>query len=159
MSNTAILLLGSNMGNKEAMLWQAKNLLKKYGNILMHSAIYKTAAWGNTQQDEFYNQAIIFQTILSSQNLLQTILHCEAQMGRKRHIKWEPRVIDIDIIFYNNDIITSSDLTIPHPQMQLRNFVLKPIAELVPDYVHPVLKKSIKELLIICPDRLKVEKL
>ncbi len=141
------------------MLLQAQTLLKLHGSIHKQSAIYKTAAWGNTQQDEFYNQAIIFKTALSAQELLKTILNSEAQMGRKRHIKWEPRVIDIDIIFYNNDILTTTDLTIPHPQMQLRNFVLKPIAELVPDYIHPVLNKSIKELLLSCSDQLKVEKL
>lgn len=141
------------------MLQQAQKLLQQHGSIVQQSSIYKTAAWGNTQQDSFYNQALVLETPLSANNLLTAILKCEEEMGRKRQIKWEPRVIDIDIIFFNNHVIETETLTVPHPHMQDRNFVLAPLNEIMPNFIHPQLNKSIAQLYQSCSDALNVEKL
>ena len=156
--NTCYLLLGGNLGDKEKNLKQAIVLLEqKLGSTAKKSSIFITAAWGNTNQPPFYNQAISINTVLSPLDLLKEILKIEEQIGRKRtNDKWQERIIDIDILFYNNEVIELPELKIPHPFIQDRKFVLIPMNEIAPDFIHPVLKKTIKQLLWECKDNLEV---
>jgi 2-amino-4-hydroxy-6-hydroxymethyldihydropteridine diphosphokinase len=157
--NTACLLTGGNMGDREQNLATARQLIESgCGKIGKASSIYKTAAWGKTDQPAFLNQALIIDTPLSPNQLMQCILDVEEKMGRVRQEKFGPRIIDIDILLFNDDIVSTFLVNIPHPEMQNRRFVLMPLAEIAPSLVHPLLKKTIKELLSECPDQLTVEK-
>ena len=158
--NKVFLLIGGNMGDRLQNLHQAISLLSAaVGPVIQQSAVYETAAWGKTDQPAFLNQALLLSSRLSAPELIVTVLSVEEEMGRHRMEKFGPRVIDIDIMFYNEDVINEPNLTIPHPQMQNRRFALVPLNELAPLYVHPVLNKNIAELLEICPDDLPVVKL
>jgi len=157
--NKAYLLLGSNMGNSRQQLLAANKLVKKnIGRIARQSKLYVTAAWGNTNQPDFLNQVIIVETKLSATELIKAILFVETDMGRIRTTKNAPRIIDIDILFFNKDIINKKNLVVPHPEIQNRRFVLVPLNELSPAFVHPVLKKTIHQLLDSSPDTLDVKK-
>lgn len=154
---SAYLLTGSNQGNRVSMLEQARNSIEtECGEIRQVSSIYETAAWGKEDQDAFLNQAIHVKTALKPEELLETVLGIEKTMGRIREEKYGPRVIDIDIIFYGNKIRRSPTLTVPHPEVQNRRFALTPLAEIAAEYVHPVFKKTVKQLLDECGDRLEV---
>ena len=151
-----IILLGSNLGDRLANLKQAIAAIASFSTILQHSNIYQTAAWGNTDQADFLNQAIEIQTNHSAENLMHALLAIETQMGRVRLQKWEPRIIDLDIIFYESAIHSSDFIQIPHPEMQNRAFVLKPLLDLIPNFEHPILKQNITQLWEKCPDQLEV---
>jgi len=153
--NTAILLIGGNLGDRIGHLQQATQLIaRNAGEIIKVSALYETAPWGNVEQPDYLNQALQIATPLAALPLMHTLLETERQIGRIRQHKWGARVIDIDMIFYNDDIINLPDLKIPHPRMQNRQFVLVPLNEIVPGHIHPVLHQSVKELLATCPDLL-----
>lgn len=156
--NTCFFLLGGNLGDKEENLRRAVALLEeKLGSTAKKSNIFITAAWGNENQPEFYNQAISIDTTLSAIELLKTVLETEEQLGRKRNNdKWQERTIDIDILFYNDEIIDLPELKIPHPFIHERKFVLVPMNEIASNFVHPVLRKTIKQLLVECKDSLEV---
>ena len=157
--NTAYLLLGSNMGNSRRQLQTAIfSIDKKIGKIIRQSALYSTAAWGNINQPDFLNQVIIVVSEHTAIELLHHILAIEKMMGRVRTIKNAPRIIDIDILFFNKQIFSEKQLTVPHPEIQNRRFVLTPLNELSPNFKHPVLMKSIHQLLLVCPDNLNVKK-
>jgi 2-amino-4-hydroxy-6-hydroxymethyldihydropteridine diphosphokinase len=157
--NIIYLLLGSNQQNPQKQLSIAqKHISKKIGAIRRSSGIYQTAAWGNTQQPDFLNQVIIAETEISATALMQTILEIEARMGRTRTKKYAPRIIDIDILFYNKDIIHVKTLDIPHPRIPERNFVLIPLNELSPNFKHPGVHLTIHQLLINSTDTLTVKK-
>jgi len=157
--NTAYLLIGGNLGNRKVNLENSRSLIEQQcGHIVHNSSIYETAAWGNTNQPSFLNQVLQVETLLSARQLIRKILKIEKTMGRVRQEKLGPRLIDIDILFFNHEIIKLEFLTIPHPEIQNRRFVLQPLAELVPQWIHPVLKKSIAELLQDCTDMLEVKK-
>ena len=157
--NTTYLLLGSNMGNSQTQLSKAiLQIEKQIGCITRQSSLYTTAAWGNTNQPDFLNQVIIVETGLTAIQTMQTILSIEKKMGRLRTVKNAPRIIDIDILFFNKEIIQQEQLTIPHPELQNRRFVLVPLNQLSPNFRHPVLKKTIHHLFIHCPDKLNVKK-
>lgn len=151
-----IILLGSNLGDRLANLKQAIASIASFSTILQQSNIYQTAAWGNTDQADFLNQAIEIQTHQSAENLMQALLAIESQMGRVRLQKWEPRIIDLDIIFYESAIHNSDFIQIPHPEMQKRAFVLKPLLDIIPNFEHPILKQTITQLWEKCPDQLEV---
>ncbi len=154
------LLLGSNLSNPLLNIEEAKILIDlRAGKILRASSLYKTAAWGLTDQPHFYNQVIEIETELDPETLLQNLGEIETMMGRDRKVKWGPRVIDIDILFYDDRVIDSESLKVPHPGIQDRRFTLIPLAELVADSIHPVLRKTIAELLSDCQDTLPVEKI
>ena len=147
------------MGDSEQMLSVATNMIEKnIGKLTTSSVIYKTAAWGKEDQPDFLNQIIIVSSLLSSSTLLKEIFIIEKEMGRVRTTKNAARVIDIDMLFFNDEIIQTENLTVPHKQIQNRKFVLVPLTEIAPDFIHPVLKKSSLELLSICSDKLNVQK-
>lgn len=154
------LLTGSNVGDSLALLNTAiKHINTQVGKVTQQSSIYKTAPWGNVNQQHFYNQVLLVQTTLSAHQVLQTILQIELDMGRVRELKWAPRTIDIDILFYDNLVMDEDDLTVPHPLLHLRKFTLQPMAELAANLVHPKLHATISQLLVSCPDTGLVEKL
>ena len=128
------------------------------GNIAHESSIYETAAWGNTRQAAFLNQAISIRTKLSPDDLMKKLLEIEQKLGRVRTEKYGPRTIDLDILFYDSLIYHSAIVTLPHPAIQDRKFVLIPLAELSPGKIHPVYKKTIRRLLKECADQLAVIK-
>ncbi len=158
--NKTYLLLGSNMGNTRQKLLQAKKHIEDHiGKITRESAYYQTAAWGNTNQPDFVNQAIVIESMLSPLQTIETILEIEKKMGRKRTEKNAPRIIDIDIIFFNKEVINKKKLVIPHPYLQDRRFVLVPLNEISPNFIHPVFNRTVHELLNQCPDKLDVKKI
>ena len=149
--------LGSNLGDRLGHLLKAKFLIqRKIGHIQTLSQVYETEAWGKTDQAQFYNQAILVCTKMTAHQVLDTIHEIEKQLGRKRSEYWGPRTIDIDILFFENEIINTKKLTLPHPRLHERNFVLVPLLEIASDFVHPSLNKSIKELHEHSPDKLQV---
>ena len=158
--NTAHLLIGGNLGNRKENLLEAIALINEQcGSLTKSSSIYETEAWGKTDQPSFLNQALEISTSLNARQLMRKILKIEHEMGRIREEKLGPRIIDIDIILFGNEIHDLRFLKIPHPEVQNRRFVLVPLAEIDPTLQHPVLKKTIAELLEECPDNLEVRKI
>lgn len=156
--NTIYVLVGGNVGNRRLNLETALSWLEKeIGNVNASSLIYETEAWGNTDQPDFYNQVHVINTKLSAEEAMKNILDIEEKMGRVRTIKNAARIIDIDILFFNKEIINITRLTVPHPEIANRRFVLVPLDELSPAFVHPILHKSIHELLSTCKDMLAVK--
>ncbi|HIX53972.1 MAG TPA: 2-amino-4-hydroxy-6-hydroxymethyldihydropteridine diphosphokinase [Candidatus Sphingobacterium stercoripullorum] len=154
------ILLGGNQGNTEAIFHKAIMMLQSdVGTINKVSSLYKTAAWGKTDQPDFINQVLKMSSKLSPESLLQNTQQIEKLLGRERLEHWGPRVIDIDILYYGTTIVSTEHLTIPHPRIQERRFVLEPLNEISPNLIHPVLGLSQKELLAQCTDKLMVEKI
>ena len=157
---TAYLLIGGNLGNRKENLAKAVSLINEQcGSLTRSSSIYETEAWGNTDQPSFLNQALEISTSLTARLLMRRVLRIEEEMGRIRKEKLGPRIIDIDILLFENEIHDLRFLKIPHPEMQNRRFVLVPLAEINSNLQHPVLKKTIAELLEECPDNLEVKKI
>ncbi|MBL0308542.1 MAG: 2-amino-4-hydroxy-6-hydroxymethyldihydropteridine diphosphokinase [Bacteroidetes bacterium] len=155
---TAYLLLGSNQGDRQSNIAKAISLIKEAGILVNQaSALYQTAAWGKEDQPDFLNKAIQITTTLAPPDLLIELKRIEKQVGRKPTEKWGARVIDIDILFYEAQIIETTELVIPHPYIQERRFTLLPLAEIAPAFIHPVFHKSIEQLLKECPDSLEVK--
>jgi 2-amino-4-hydroxy-6-hydroxymethyldihydropteridine diphosphokinase len=155
--NITYLLIGGNLGVREKILARSRSFIKEdIGNIRKASSIYETAAWGITEQPDFLNQVIEVETKLSAQEVLNNILAIEIKMGRVRTRKNASRIIDIDILFFNNDIIHEPGLTVPHPEIQNRKFALVPMAEIAPGMLHPLFNRTIKELLSTSGDTLEV---
>jgi 2-amino-4-hydroxy-6-hydroxymethyldihydropteridine diphosphokinase len=154
------LLLGSNLGDRLQMLEKAcENINTQVGTIVQFSSIYETEPWGFVADLSFFNQVVLVQTNLKPRHLLETVLEIEKEFGRKRNSDhYESRSIDIDILFYEDKVINESDLEIPHPKIQERMFVLKPMMEISPDMFHPELKKNILQLYNECSDSFSVEK-
>lgn len=158
--NTAYLLTGGNLGDRQQNLAIARAYLQEQcGNITATSSLYETAAWGNTEQPTFLNQALEIATSLNARQLIRRILKIEKSMGRVREEKYGPRVIDIDILLFNNEKHNYQFLRLPHPELPNRRFALLPLAEIAPAIVHPVLKKTIAELLEECKDELPVKRI
>lgn len=151
--HTVYLILGSNLGDRRNVLLKASNLITlRLGQLVNKSAIYQTAPWGVKDQPDYLNQVIKLITFLEPKDLLREVLAIEKELGRIRHKKWESRLIDIDILLYDDIIINETDLIIPHPFLHLRKFVLTPLNEIAPHLIHPVLNKSVNELLMSLAD-------
>ena len=156
--NTTILLLGTNMGNRRQNLSLACELIKKKaGNILKQSSIYETEPWEFSASQWFYNMAVTIETTLLPNELIIQLKEIEVTMGRKQLPKtnYESRIIDIDILAFENIVLKTSDLEIPHPRLHLRKFTLLPMSEILSEWVHPTKGKNISELLKDCPDNCK----
>jgi 2-amino-4-hydroxy-6-hydroxymethyldihydropteridine diphosphokinase len=155
--NKVFFITGGNIGNRKKRLEVAAALIEeRIGQVIRRSKIYETEAWGITNQPTFYNQVLIVESKFSAQKVIRKILEIEEEMGRVRTIKNAARIIDIDILFFNDETVNEQNLIIPHQEIANRRFVLIPLNELAPEMIHPVLKKSIADLLSICKDPLKV---
>ncbi len=154
------LLLGSNLGDRKLLLQQAiTHIEEEIAPVIKQSPIYETQSWGKTDLPDYLNQVILVKTDLSAQIILQKILNIEWKIGRVREEKWGPRLIDIDILFYGDEVIDEHNLQVPHPELHNRRFTLEPLAEIAPDLLHPLLKKNILQLNSELKDNLIVKKL
>jgi len=149
MNKTAYVGIGSNLGDKYANCLKAIEIVDNIPGcrVMAQSDFFRTDPVGVEGHDWYVNGAISLETDLSAHELLNNLLSIEANLGRKRNKKWEPRTIDLDILLFGQDVIDEKDLTIPHPLMHLRKFVLMPMVQLVPNLVHPVLGNTLEELL------------
>ena len=154
------LLLGGNLGNRAENLAEAIALIaNSVGEILKKSAVYETDAWGSEiPQPAHLNQAVLVATELEPQTLLEELQNIENKLGRTRQVVWGNRTIDIDIIFFDNTIMNTASLIIPHPRMQNRKFVLVPLADIALEIVHPIFQENVAKLLLECSDKLEVKK-
>ena len=153
--------LGGNVGNvSETFDIATKEIINSIGPLISKSSRYKTEPWGNKDQDFFLNQVICVETNLSAEEVLKKILNIEKKLGRDRDKdnQFAPRTIDIDILFYGEKIINTDSLTVPHPRLHLRNFVLTPLIEIAPGFIHPLFNKKIKDLVSQNPDNSLVKK-
>lgn len=140
---------GSNLGDRLASLVKAAKLIGELiGRVIAVSPVVESKPWGFVAEMNFYNQVLLVETHLSPKQIIKTVLEIEQNMGRiRKSSSYNSRVIDIDILFYSNLLIEEADLVIPHPRLHLRKFVLQPLAALSPGFIHPLLKKTISELL------------
>lgn len=158
--NKVFLGIGTNLGDREANLKEAvNNLGENIGAIIRCSSVYETEPWGFETEELFLNMVIEAETMLNPSGLLGAILMTEAKLGRTRSGKqYSSRLIDIDILLFNDLIMNEEALQIPHPHLHNRKFVLVPLCEIAPEVVHPVYKKTISELLESCNDNSKIKK-
>lgn len=153
------LLVGSNLGDRYRNIQQAIHLVQdRIGTIIKASSIYESEAWGETNQPDFYNQVVEVETGLSHEKLLHQVKEIEKTLGKNKIGKWRERLIDLDILYYRNRIVKTSQLIIPHPEIQNRNFTLMPLCEIAKDEVHPLLLKTHEQLWQESQDPLQVWK-
>lgn len=158
--NDVFLLLGSNLGERQALLKQAISHIEgAIAPVTKVSSVYETQSWGKTDEPDYLNQVVMLQTEIPAQSVLEKILHIEHEMGRERRERWGARVIDIDILFYGNEVLEQPGLHVPHPRLHQRRFTLEPLAEIAPNVIHPVLNKTISQLKSLLEDNLIVKKL
>lgn len=154
---SAFLLLGTNIGDRSQNLNSAIQKLRQFGQISAISSIFETEPWGIADQPPFWNQAVRIETNLTASDLLHAIKKIEANVGRSEGIRWGPRIIDLDILLYGEQIIKTERLGIPHPRMRERKFVLVPLEEIASDIIDPETGLTIKKLLGACRDTLQVK--
>lgn len=160
--NDLILLIGTNIGDRSRNIELAvKKLNDFFGNPTKISGVYETEPWGFDSDMPFFNMAVVYKTDMLPIDILHVCKSIEISMGRKKSLNsgYENRVIDIDIVLYGNVVVKDDYLCIPHKQLTQRRFVLEPLSEIIPDYVHPVLNLSVRQLLNDCADTLKVERI
>ncbi len=152
--------IGGNIGRRERFIAAAVQLIAtEIGRVAAESQLYKTAPWGMDDADDFLNAVVEVHTDLDADTVMMTCLRIEHRLGRKRSIlgKYTSRTIDLDLLFYGQEVIRVSSLTVPHPQLENRRFVLQPLAEIAPAFTHPILKRSMRDLLNDCADETKIE--
>lgn len=161
MIKLAIISLGNNLGDWELIFDSALDKIQEFGSLDLVSQVYKTEPWGVKDQPWFKNQIVGLFTELSASNLLTYLLEIESELGRNREIekRWGPRKLDLDIIFYGNDIISEDTLIVPHPRMHERNFILQPLTDIYPNMDHPILNTPVSNLLLECNDTTLIEKI
>ncbi|MFN6375003.1 MAG: 2-amino-4-hydroxy-6-hydroxymethyldihydropteridine diphosphokinase [Chitinophagia bacterium] len=153
----AYLLIGGNLGDRELNLEQSRIIINKScGRIKLQSKIYETAAWGSIPQPDYLNQVLLIETDLDPYELMRALLKTELELGRVRNEKFGARTIDIDILYFDDTIIDADELTIPHPRISERRFVLTPLAEIAEEMTDPKNRKNIKTMLLECKDELSV---
>ena len=150
MTHTVYLSLGTNIGNRAENLKQAVTSLPPQMTVKKKSKVYETPPWGYTEQESFLNQVVKVTTYLEPEPLLKHLKRLEVALGRKATFRYGPRLIDIDILFYDDLVLDSPSLTLPHPNVHERGFVLMPMMDIAPDHIHPVNKKSVREMLAHC---------
>jgi 2-amino-4-hydroxy-6-hydroxymethyldihydropteridine diphosphokinase len=156
----SFILLGTNLGDRRANLFQAIDLLSCFvGDIIKESSIYETAPWGVSNQPNYFNQVVQFETDLDAEELLLTTQQIEEKMGREDKGNRLPRIIDIDILYIDNQVVNKKHLKIPHPEIPNRRFTLIPLVEIAPNFIHPALQKTNADLLKLCQDTLAVTKI
>ncbi len=149
-----VLGTGSNLGDRESWLSKVRDEISdKLGGILLCSDLLESAPWGFSSDNSFLNQVVLIDSDLSSSELLERIHEIESDLGRVRKDHYTDRKIDIDILFFGDLVMETENLTIPHPHIQDRLFVLKPLAQILPNYKHPVLGETISQLLEKCKDK------
>lgn len=157
--NKALILTGSNMHPVSQNLGKAAEMLEDADiKIIRRSAVYKSPPWGYESSNDFLNQVLMLETKLSPFELMKKLLMTETRMGRTRSNteRYSDRIIDIDLLLYNKEVIHTRDLIVPHPRMHLRKFALLPSAEIAGKWIHPVFRISLEELLLRCPDTSEV---
>lgn len=161
MKNQIYLLTGGNLGDRHGLLERAKKkIVEKIGKVVKESSIYETTPWGFNSEQDFLNQVLYVSTDLPSKEVLNKCFEIENELGRVRQSEqYSSRTIDIDILFYNDEIIHEQELIIPHERLHKRRFTLEPLVEIAPNLIHPVIKKSISEILKECNDKSEVLKL
>lgn len=153
--NIVTLLLGANLGDEKVIFQKVLSMLSsKVGICKNQSSLYISKPWGFEHANDFYNQVLVFETNCSSQEVLQKCLETETELGRVRiqNSGYMARIIDIDILYFNSDVIELENLQIPHPQLHKRKFTLEPLCEIIPNYIHPIFKKTQTQLLKECDD-------
>ncbi|MBR3958556.1 MAG: 2-amino-4-hydroxy-6-hydroxymethyldihydropteridine diphosphokinase [Bacteroidales bacterium] len=169
-NNSVVLLIGGNQGDRLALLMMAiREIANRIGTVSVASSIYETEPWGFEAEQSFLNQALVVDTDLDASTVLDLALEIEKDLGRVRpediakkdskaeQRSYSSRPIDIDLIFYNSDVVENDRLVLPHPRMQQRRFVLQPLAQIIPDFRHPILRKTMNELLEECSDKCEVK--
>lgn len=164
--NRVALLIGGNQGDRRALMAQARELIgERIGRVVAASGVYESEPWGTFGSENgelgvgnFLNQALVVETALTAHEVLAAAMDIESELGRRRpqggaagpkgERVYHSRTMDIDIIFYNDEVIDTPELTVPHPRMHERRFVLEPLAEIIPEYRHPVLKKTVGEMVV-----------
>ncbi|MCX7882629.1 MAG: 2-amino-4-hydroxy-6-hydroxymethyldihydropteridine diphosphokinase [Brevinematales bacterium] len=142
----AFIGIGTNLGNKKQSLRYTLARLSSLGRNLSCSHVYRTKPYGELNQPNFLNMAVRMTTELPPHELLTQLLRIEEELGRKRTVKWGPRTIDLDLLFYDDLVLSTETLVLPHPDLHNRVFVLQPLMDIDPDFVHPLLHKTIREL-------------
>ncbi|GAB3326802.1 2-amino-4-hydroxy-6-hydroxymethyldihydropteridine diphosphokinase [Larkinella ripae] len=156
---TVFLLLGANLGDRAATLHRARHHLQTdVGPVLHQSALYETAAWGVIDQPAFLNQVLKVLSVFPAEEILAKTQALENRLGRVRREKWGSRIIDIDLLYVDDLILKTEPLTVPHPFLHERRFTLVPLAEIAPEFVHPVFQKTNQQLLAECRDPGEVKK-
>jgi 2-amino-4-hydroxy-6-hydroxymethyldihydropteridine diphosphokinase len=153
-----VLLIGGNMGDRHYYLTQAVSQLEACFNLIRKSGIYETAAWGGNSSGSYLNQALLMQTNTPADQVLEMIQKIELNLDRKREKRWGNRTMDIDIIYFDDVTLETPHLKIPHPLLQERRFVLLPLVEIIPEYIHPIYKIDQRELLSRVKDASSVNK-
>jgi 2-amino-4-hydroxy-6-hydroxymethyldihydropteridine diphosphokinase len=159
--NKIVLLLGGNLGDKYAILNEAEEiLLERLGSVELYSSFYETEAWGFETENIFLNKVLVIRTHYTSEQSLRICQKIELELGRvRKENRYSSRLIDIDLLFFNKDIVNTEDLILPHPRIQERRFVLEPLNEIMGYFVHPVYTKKISTLLEECADECIVKKI
>lgn len=148
-----VLLIGGNLGDRKRLMEEARVLLSKIGTIKTVSNVYESQAWGNASEGQYLNQALVIETSSSPSRLIQMTQEIENKLARTRNIRWGNRTMDIDIIYFDDLVYQDENLIVPHPLMSERSFVLVPLVEILPDFIHPIFNLTNKELLLRCGDK------